>query len=672
VKKVAIILFAVILIFSVVLTGCNAYKTKPNETYHFEEVESFAKVYNLYYKNKLPQGIINILIDPVNPKRIYVATNASGLFKSEDSGTNWVKLDLPKHVYHDYILKINQKGLLYVIDYDNILYISSDCGKTWEKELKILLSSEIESVKFGTADTVYISNGRMILKSTDRGKHFYSLKLPGVFYAVNAFYFNINPYNRDEIYIATGTILYKSQDGGKIWKEINSISQFSDYGGIKQIIFVRENDKENTIFVFAGNSYPKGQNALLKSEDDGKKWKVVNKNIDIEGVIYKNPYKNNAFFILGNGLYAMKGDGTTYKYLGVYGSTCIAFDKIDPNRIFVGTSFGKLLVSKKGAGNIKIIDGNISAVTSIALSKNYVYVAKNGIYRSRDLTHWAKLSDKGNVVLVSHDDKLIIRGDNYGSSGIFVYESALKKWEKISSEKVYSMATDSTFSNIYIGTDNGIYRYLPDKNTLSHIAFEQSVVVLFVDASHSDVIYTALGNFSTGHAIYRSTDNGKTWQPCDENILGVKDKASNLIDLEQSRSIFAKGNDIYVSAFPSFYGQQNVYIGYNLLKGGLFVSKNFGKAWAYVKSLLPDEKFPVININNVWEYDGKVFVSTESYQSGSKIAYSSDLENWQYLKLDPASPIVRSVYCDELSGILYVGTAGGIYSIKIEGGSSGN
>ena len=105
-KKVAIILFAVILISSTVLTGCSAYRTKPNETYHFEEIESFAKVYDLYYKNKLPPGIINILIAILYPilalKFIYVKS----LLPDE-------KLDPASHIVRS-VYCDELSGILYV------------------------------------------------------------------------------------------------------------------------------------------------------------------------------------------------------------------------------------------------------------------------------------------------------------------------------------------------------------------------------------------------------------------------------------------------------------------------------------------------------------------------------------------------------------------------------
>ena len=670
--KKTIAIFLVITFAVLLFTGCNVSKMKFSETYHFEEVKSFTSSYNLYYKNNPPPKITNILTDPLNPKRIYVATAVGGLFKSEDSGANWVKADLPEKHYHSYIININQKGELYIVNFNNILYTSSDAGKNWEAKTKIPLSGEIKSIKFGMADIVYISNGYEILKSEDGGKHFNMLKLPDVFYGVNRICFNVNPYSRNEIYVSSGTILYKSSDEGKTWKEVSSISKFSDYGEICHLVF----DGKDAIIVLAENFFPKDQTAILKSKDRGKTWKVINKNLGIRGTIYKNPYKKDAFFIAGDGLYALKDNGSTYQYLGVYSPTCINFDKLNPGRVFVGTSYGKLLMSKKGVENVKIIDKDAMPVTSIAVSKKYVYVAKNGIYRSKNLEHWEKLSSSGYFILVSQDDKLIIRGDNYGSSGIFIYRSTPKKWEKLSDEKVYSMAKDPTFSNVYIGTDNGIYRYSPSKNTLNHIAFNKPIVILFVDSTNPNIIYAALNDFRSGHAIYRSTDKGKTWQFCDKNILNVEEKGLNannaLIDLEQPQSIFARGNNIYVSILPSFPGQQNMYLGYSLLKGGLFVSKDFGKTWGYVKSLLLDKKYPCIDINNVWECNGKVFVSIEKYQFASDIAYSSDLENWQYLKVDPASPDICSVYYDKPICTLYVGTTGGIYLIKIQGDSYDN
>lgn len=129
--------------------------------------------------------------DPSSPKRLYVATQRNGLFRSDDGGENWTDLSAGLDKFSDsktfYRLVLNpgQKDSLFWISKYGILR-SDDAGQNWE-EMKLITP-------------------------------------PG---SVNIYSFAINPDNQKEIYY-TGTILgdknvhvrstfYKSIDGGNNW-----------------------------------------------------------------------------------------------------------------------------------------------------------------------------------------------------------------------------------------------------------------------------------------------------------------------------------------------------------------------------------------------------------------------------------------------------------------------
>jgi hypothetical protein len=437
----------------------------------------------------------------------------------------------------------------------------------------------------------------------------------------------------------------------------------SDIAALKGVILIIAH-RANPPF----NAY----NDLLHSEDYGKTWKVVQEDVPFSKLI-EDPYNDRNLFAFGNGLFQLYDYGTSYQYLGVSNPSAVAFDCDNTNHIYVGTSCGKLFESKPGSGNLIIIDRDAYPVTSIDMSNGVVYVAKKGVYKSKDQLHFEKIANVGDFIAAGnapHNSILIGSMDG----GIFAYDEASAKLTKLSDEKAFSIAEDSKKLNAYIGTEHGIYRYSFEKGKLEHIAFEDEFPVVAVDSANSDVIYAAAGIFKNGHAIYRSKDTGKSWSLCDDNILNIKDKndLEDLSGLDWPIAIFANGKDIYVSIFPSFPGQQNMYIGYGRLKGGLFVSKDYGKTWHYIDTLLENKKDPYIYVNNVLEYKGKLFVAVgkEFVDFCNKLKYSEDLKTWKDLVTGLPSQYISSTYIDRNRGVLYIGTFGGIYKEDINNSTS--
>lgn len=160
--------------------------------------------------------------------------------------------------------------------------------------------------------------------------------------------------------------------------------------------------------------------------------------------------------------------------------------------------------------------------------------------------------------------------------------------------------------SVLISTSEGIYLYSAESGKLKKIGFDgKAVNCLYADRN---TIYAGLHDFSSGSAIYRSVDYGKTWVPVDSGMLGIKDREMEKDIRENARpaAIYADGEDIYVSVDFYFSGQQDILIGEGKLKAGLYASKDGGKKWEYVWPLVENKKFPVVFINKIWKYKGKV------------------------------------------------------------------
>ncbi|MGC8757371.1 MAG: hypothetical protein ACP5QX_02825 [Caldisericaceae bacterium] len=477
----------------------------------------------------------------------------------------------------------------------------------------------------------------------------------------------IDPAHPNMMFILDRYQLFFSSDSGESFKPLDIVSDSSIYAEIQDFVVC----KNGVIVALAKGKVAQIQNCtgLFISENEGKTWKVMQKDVRFSEALLCDPNHSGNLFTYGTGLYALYDLGASYKYLGVPMPTAISFDKNNAEHIYVGTSCGILLESVHGNGSLKLVGNDDYPVTSIAISNNETYVAKNGIYFSKDLQNWEKLTSVGDYVATGKNTQNILIGVKDG--GILVFNTKSKELTKLSEENVNSIAFDDVNQVAYLGTEHGIYKYDFLRKTLEHSGISDGIAIVAVDKSNPNIIYAALGTFKDGHAILRSVNGGKTRGFCDENILDIKDANDklNLSGLEQPVSLFAEGNNIYVSIYPSFPGQQDMFINYNRLKGGLFVSNDFGKTWQYVNTMLNDKTLPLVHINSVFRFRDRTFIIVDNPPSFmcSHIEYSTDLKEWEPLKADLQSPYITSLFLDEEQVILYIGTLGGIYTVHIVG-----
>jgi hypothetical protein len=662
-KKIAIFLVSLMLLF----TSCSL-TNQVSVDFHFEEVKSFTETINCLGNGNFTSEINNILIDKTNPKGIYVLTG-SGMFKSDDGCLNWKMLTLPELFPTN--ASIDNYGNIYLVYFDSI-WASYDRGIHWEKILSIKGLGAFDGYKFIVTfgNKLCVAAGSKILESSDKGLHFKEININIDLFrmtgqTIEKIY--IDPTNPDIIFVLDNQRLIFSSNDGSSFQLLNITSNSQAYDEVWDI----EALKDGVIVTLATPSTPQFNSRfdLLLSKDCGKTWKVMQENVPFSSGLIKDPNNDKNLFAFGTGLFELCDCGSSYQYLGLSKPSAIAFDCNDASHIYVGTSCSKLFEKKAGSGNLRIIDKDDYPVTSIAVSDSCIYVAKNGIYKSQDQIYWEKLAEKGDFVIMgnTHHNSILI-GSRDG--GVFTYDEASKKLTKLSDEKVLSMITDNNKLNAYIGTEHGVYKYSFEKGTLEHLAFSTEISVVAVDYANSNVIYAAFGTFDNGHAIYRSVNGGKSWNLCDDNILDIKDKTDlqNLSGLDWPMVILANGKDIYVSIFPSFPGQQNMFIGYGRLKGGLFVSSNYGKTWHYVETILEGRSEPLIYVSNILEYNGKIFIALGNpfENTCNTIEYSKDLNAWREILTESSLEYIASTYIDRDTGILYIGTFGGIYEEEID------
>lgn len=201
-----------------------------------------------------------IVPDPLSPGRLYAYTGG-GLFKSEDRGEHWGSLRAlgvegvsslaidPLDSRRLYAIGYAGGGDCCVLQYYGLR--TDDGGVSWTLILGFSRFQEAIQVDPSNPDTLYVTDGFSVGKSTDRGNTWRGVPIPG-----SAKQLLVDPGDGRVLYAATndanlGSIM-KSSDGGETWLtavayEFNVWSLAIDptrpstlYAGTSQGVFVSD------------------------------------------------------------------------------------------------------------------------------------------------------------------------------------------------------------------------------------------------------------------------------------------------------------------------------------------------------------------------------------------------------------------------------------------------
>lgn len=192
------------------------------------------RTWNIVYTEERPdQRIVSIAAGFEENSNIYAALLGGDILKSNDGGKSWRVVKRFGFFLQQIMTDPFNPRRVFVASYRNGLYRSDDNGENWTDVSKGLESFS-ESVNFyrlilnpGQKDSLFWISKYGILRSDDAGDTWNALQLitpPG---SVNIYGFAINAKNQKEMYY-TGTILgeknahvrstfYKSVDNGKNW-----------------------------------------------------------------------------------------------------------------------------------------------------------------------------------------------------------------------------------------------------------------------------------------------------------------------------------------------------------------------------------------------------------------------------------------------------------------------
>ncbi|NJL79244.1 MAG: hypothetical protein HC917_11060 [Richelia sp. SM2_1_7] len=178
-----------------------------------------------------------LVVNPFDSQNLFFGSRKDGLWKSNNAGKSWVKVKSFPQIKDDIGINVitfdqYQKGTIYAVAHHDGIYKSTDTGETW---LKVPASpTEVNRIAIGNQSVLYITHAQGVSKLVKNAwQNITPNKNKIAFNAIT-----INPKNPQDIIVATygdtSTEIFHSFNGGNKWIEQkrqanNTVSWWSEY-----------------------------------------------------------------------------------------------------------------------------------------------------------------------------------------------------------------------------------------------------------------------------------------------------------------------------------------------------------------------------------------------------------------------------------------------------------
>lgn len=163
--------------------------------------------------------VIDVDINPENPKEVYALVKHDGIYKSSNGGDGpWARVDLDGSAITGLAIDPENPLELYAPTWNAVLK-STDGGSTWDPKINGLVSNQaVETLTFNPSNTdiLYAGIGETLVVSSDEGENWSSLGYGDGLGASRLFAILIDPFNSNVVYVAglAGSI-YRSENKGQ-------------------------------------------------------------------------------------------------------------------------------------------------------------------------------------------------------------------------------------------------------------------------------------------------------------------------------------------------------------------------------------------------------------------------------------------------------------------------
>jgi photosystem II stability/assembly factor-like uncharacterized protein len=514
------------------------------------------------FDNEPVSSIGAVAIYQANPNIVWVGTGESnirnsagvgrGVYKSLDGGKTWQFLGLEKTETISQIrLDPTNPNVAYVAalgtnwgeNPERGVFKTTDGGKTWNKVLYV-------DEKTGCGDLVMDpSNPNKLIASMWQHRRW-----PWFFKSGGP-----------------GSGLYISIDAGDHWKKITHKDGLPE-GDLGKIGLAISKNKPNIVYAMVEAK----KNVLMRSEDGGYHWKVVNEQPEVNprpfyfGRIMVNPVNENLVYRIQFTLDASEDGGKTFN--SIQGPI-----HVDNHALWIAPDGEFMIAGDDGGVAISYDRGkNWRFVTNLPLAQYYHISVDNAI----PYNVYGGLQDNG-----------CWRGPNTSLSDRAVYNYM---WQSIGDGDGFDVKPDPENSEegYSMSQEGYLMHYNLKTGMMSLIRPTEGIVkdrynwnsALALDPFHPGTIYYG------SQSIHKSTDKGKTW-----TIISPDLTTNDTTKQKQAESggltIDATGAENYttiISISPSRIKEGIIWVGTD--DGNVQLTKDGGKTWTKVSDNIIKEK----------------------------------------------------------------------------------
>jgi photosystem II stability/assembly factor-like uncharacterized protein len=550
-------------------------------------------------------GRVNVLrFSPQNPNIIWAGAACGGLWKSENNGQSWEVMgtdNLPSISIAD--IAINSQN-------PDILYIATGDGAGYEVNV-----GNYEDFWGGT-----YSAG--VFKSTDGGKTWLNIGL--TFSQIQAEVIHrllISPQNPDILLAATRNGIFRTRDAGKNWSKVNSVS-ISDmewhptlsttiYAAGSRSLLI-SNDLGASWQTTTQDSFPSGKLSLSVSADApnqvyvmsdfGNVYKSLNNGEDflLMGVapcIFYAYYSSvlevspiNAQHLIAGGVEVAQSfnGGKNWGFCSDYehfsannyvhaDQHCFGFQPIS-NHLWAANDGGISSTNDNGAHWQTHNNGlNIAQFYRISAAENeaqllYGGLQDNGVMQEKN-NQWTGVMNEGdgmNCLINEANENEVYAAYQFGK--MYKSENGGKKFFELETPggawTTPFIAHPTHPKTLFYGGKRQVFISKDEGESweiYSPELFQNEISALAIPQKYPHFLYVM-----NNESIYRTTDNGKTWETAYQNLPV---SLANLSDISVSDY---EPNKIWAS-FSGFIAGEKVYY-----------SEDGGKTWENISGNLPN------------------------------------------------------------------------------------
>jgi photosystem II stability/assembly factor-like uncharacterized protein len=513
-------------------TQVTADQKSPGNHYYFPILESTAGI-----ESSGPDGggVTGVLFNPQNPAIAYIGSWGAGVFKSQDGGINWTPAStgLDNLQIQSLVIDPQNPDTLYAGTYRYGVYKTTNGGASWFASGQGL---NYEAIVYALAvdpnnpQVIFAGTrspgstppwGGGVFKSNDGGQtwinHTYNLGEEWVYGLA------IDPRNTQVIYAATHSAgIYKSTDGGHNWTAVNN--GITDLGTRTVAI-----DPSNSNVVYAGSWHGP---AVFKTTNGGQSWSAVNNGMvgaKIISVVIDPAHPSTVYALSYlRGLFKSDNGGGSWSAAGLYPDYVfsLAINPADHQVLLASAENDALFRSISGAMSWVNSSHGVHATSIPALAADpalpgVVFAGLNGqgVYRSGDDGQTWTAMNNGlgdlNVRALAVTPAGLFAGT--ASGGIYKIVSPAQDWQVMNSGLGFSEAKTwidnpalSRFSPLGPAADYQLDDINPGESSYPDpkAVLPAPVQALAPAPSANSTIYAG----TAGSGVYRSTNNGDTWQ----------------------------------------------------------------------------------------------------------------------------------------------------------------